>query len=226
MPQELFDQDTTFVTARTPLKSAPVGSLFITHGPMAGKEIPLSGETFFIGRSRNNNLVLSDKSVSRKHAVINFLEGEYIVSDLKSLKGIYVNGKKIDEASLKPGDIVNIGENRMQFRLFSPSGAWIVPGNRRWAWVLIVVLLLSLIAGGSYWYYQKNFEDRLPEEVITKIELHYNLGVELFNKKHDTKGAAEEWRKVLELDPDKKSPYAQRAEILIKGTDVIEEETD
>ena len=66
--------------------------LEVLNGPEVGQKTPISQETFFIGRDPNNHLVLSDRTVSRKHAVINQLDGKFIVSDLKSLKGLLVNG--------------------------------------------------------------------------------------------------------------------------------------
>lgn len=67
--------------------------LEILNGPEAGAKTKIQTETFFIGRDPNNHLALSDRTVSRKHAVINHLEGKYVISDLKSLKGVLINGE-------------------------------------------------------------------------------------------------------------------------------------
>ncbi len=66
-------------------------------GRKAGKEVPIKREAFFIGRGPNNNLILEDRSVSRKHAVLNYMDGRFILSDLKSTKGVIVNGQKAGE---------------------------------------------------------------------------------------------------------------------------------
>lgn len=220
MGTEFSERDTSLVTAKTPLETFPVASLFITHGQMAGMEIPLSRETFFIGRSQNNNLVLGDKSVSRKHAVINALEGEYVISDLASLKGTYVNGKKIKEVTLRPGDVVNIGESRMQFRLITPSGSWIAPGRRHGLWYFLVVLIVGAVIGGGAWFYvQKYTTGHIPDDVMLQITTHYKNGLDFYNKDHNVPAAREEWEKVLKLDPDGKTQFAIKAAKLLKGTE-------
>lgn len=222
MPKEISDQSTSLITARTPLENYPVASLFITHGELAGREIPLTRDTFFIGRSRTNNLVFNDKSVSRKHAVINSLEGEFIISDIDSLKGIFVNGKKIKETSLHPGDVINIGENRMQFRMLSPSGTWAMPGGLRWVKYLIITLILGVLIGGGVWFGTQKYyyKSELPKETMAQLQEHYNRGIELFNKEHNVEGAREEWKKILELDPEKKTDYAIKAATLLKSSEV------
>lgn len=220
MPKEITEQDTSLITAKTPLEAFPVGSLFFTHGQRAGQEIPLARDTFFIGRGENNNLVLMDQSVSRKHAVINMLDGEYVISDLNSLKGTYVNGKKIGEVTLRPGDVINIGENRMQFRMVTPSGRWIAPGRRSGFWYFLMVLILGVIVGGGAWFLvQEYYPKRMPEEIMTQIEVHYDKGIEFFNKEHDVEAAREEWKKILDLDPEKKTDFAIKASKLLKNTE-------
>lgn len=220
MPQEISEQETSLITAKTPLNTFPVGSLFFTHGSRAGQEVPLARDTFFIGRSKNNNLVLNDKSVSRKHAVINMLEGEYVISDLNSLKGTYVNGKKIEEVVLKPGDVINIGENRMQFRLITPSGSWIAPGRSMRVWYFIIGFVIAVMIGVGAWFLsEKYYVKKLPDNVMTKIEMHYDKGIEYFNKDHDVERAREEWKKILELDPKMQTDFAVKALKLLNNTE-------
>lgn len=220
MGKDISDQSTSLITAKTPLESCPVASLFVTHGELFGREIPLSRETIFIGRSKNNNLVFTDKSVSRKHAVINMIDGEYVISDLDSLKGVYINGKKIKESTLRPGDVVNIGENRMQFRLITPTGAWVVPHRRKWLWVFVLILILGLSVGVLSWYnVGKVSKEKLPDEISAQIEMHYKNGVQLFNRDHNLKAARKEWEQILELDPEGKSPYSSKAAKLLRATE-------
>ena len=219
MAKNNIDQDTSLVTARTPLEAYPVGSLFFTHGERFGQEIPLARDTFFVGRSKNNNLYFDDKSVSRKHAVINMLDGKYIISDLNSLKGTYVNGKKIEEVTLNQGDVINIGENRMQFRLITPSGRWISPGRNSFLKYLLIFFFLVILGGGGYWFYNTYTSKKLPAEVMSQIVSHYDKGVELYNKEHDLTGARGEWQKILELDPELKTQFGARAQKLLKNTE-------
>lgn len=67
-----------------------------------------------IGRSPSNDLALKAPKVSRQHAAINKYKDQYILIDLKSSNGVFVNGRKIDEHALEAGDEVSIGGYRMK----------------------------------------------------------------------------------------------------------------
>jgi len=69
-----------------------------------------------IGRSPSNDLVLNAPKVSRQHAAINKYKDKYILIDLKSSNGVYVNGKKIEEHPLEDGDEVSIAGYRFLFK--------------------------------------------------------------------------------------------------------------
>lgn len=70
-----------------------------------------------VGRKRENDLVLTDLSVSRNHAQLSFQEEQLIIEDLNSANGVYVNNRKIDDpCPLYPGDEIIIGENRLFLR--------------------------------------------------------------------------------------------------------------
>ena len=74
-------------------------------------------EAFFIGRSSENDLVLSSSDVSRKHAVVkwNSEESAYVVYDLESANGIYVNAQPYKCRALDDKDIILIGEHHISY---------------------------------------------------------------------------------------------------------------
>ncbi|MCZ6665657.1 MAG: FHA domain-containing protein [Gammaproteobacteria bacterium] len=77
-----------------------------------------------IGRGRNNDLVLSDHSVSRLHAEIRQNEeGALTLNDLDSLNGVFVNDNRVDSIQLREGDAVDIGDVRLNFTLHDESYA-------------------------------------------------------------------------------------------------------
>ena len=77
-----------------------------------------------IGRSRNNNLALSDHSVSRIHAEIRSNdEGALSLNDLESLNGVFVNDSRIESIQLREGDAVDIGDVRLNFTLHDENYA-------------------------------------------------------------------------------------------------------
>ncbi len=76
----------------------------------------LPGREITIGRVEQNELVLNDFSVSRKHARL-FLEGEtWVIEDLGSHNGTLVNQKIIQKTELKDGDHIKIGNNHLVFK--------------------------------------------------------------------------------------------------------------
>ncbi len=64
---------------------------------------------FTIGRSSNNDLVLSQMSISRAHAEVLIQDGEYLLKDLGSKHGTYLNGSRVEQAKLNNGDRINLG---------------------------------------------------------------------------------------------------------------------
>lgn len=74
------------------------------------KQLQLGSEsTITIGRSSENAVVLSDRTVSRRHCVIEILSDAVRLRDLESRYGTKVNGETIDEAELHDGDRVRVG---------------------------------------------------------------------------------------------------------------------
>ncbi|GHC86176.1 FHA domain-containing protein [Streptomyces flavofungini] len=71
---------------------------------------PLPTRTVRIGRAADNDLVIDDLVVSRRHAELRFLaDGRYEIVDLGSHNGTYLNGQSVARAQVMPGDIVGVG---------------------------------------------------------------------------------------------------------------------
>ncbi len=81
---------------------------------------PVSGETFRIGRHADNELMVADASISRFHAEIKHeLNSRYVIRDLESLNGVYVNGRKARTAILSNGDLIELGDVTVKFTVFA-----------------------------------------------------------------------------------------------------------
>ncbi len=76
--------------------------------------LPLAADELRIGRGIENEVVLADFSVSRRHAVIRRESGSWFVQDLMSTNGIQVNGVTSKRAMLKPGDRLKVGIFELQ----------------------------------------------------------------------------------------------------------------
>jgi len=72
--------------------------------------------TWRIGRSRDNELMLDDNSISRRHAEIQRgMDGTFVLIDKDSLNGVFVNGEKVGRRELKEGDVLEIGDIYLRF---------------------------------------------------------------------------------------------------------------
>ena len=83
--------------------------LFAQAGPLAGNRWNLSGN-LLIGREVGCDILIDDRQVSRKHAAIELAnDGGYLLTDLNSKNGTFINGQKIDTpVSLNDGDVIKI----------------------------------------------------------------------------------------------------------------------
>jgi len=70
---------------------------------------------YVIGRSNANDLVIIDKEVSRRHALLDCIGGIYVVEDLNSKNGILVNRKRRSRALLRSGDVITFGQVDVAF---------------------------------------------------------------------------------------------------------------
>ncbi len=76
---------------------------------------PLELPVINIGRKSTNHLVIDDLRVSRNHAQIRALENGFMIFDTGSSGGTYVNGERITQRQLKPGDVISIGGIKLIF---------------------------------------------------------------------------------------------------------------
>lgn len=95
----------------------PSGKLVVVKGNDRGEETPLEIEKMTIGRALDNDLVLADVSVSRRHVLIGYEEGTYYVEDLSSGNGTLVNGQEIEREDLRHGDLIEIGTTVLRLQL-------------------------------------------------------------------------------------------------------------
>lgn len=75
----------------------------------------LDKEETIIGRIQENDIVIDNLAVSRRHAKIYVKDGKAVIKDLGSANGTFVNGLQVDEVELKSGDIILIGKHMLKF---------------------------------------------------------------------------------------------------------------
>lgn len=89
--------------------------LIRTGGGREGEIIGLESDVLTIGRSPHSDLFLDDVTVSRHHARVLHDPSGFLVEDLNSLNGTYVNRKRIERHQLLDGDELQIGKFKLAF---------------------------------------------------------------------------------------------------------------
>lgn len=153
----------------TPLgdRSGALAAFGIQAGPQAGKEVPIRLPVARIGRAAGNDVVIPDDSVSASHAVLEFDEGAWRLTDLESTNGTYVEGVRLAPQVPTPlayGASVRFGGVPLHFRAVDaadPAAAraqYVAPeraptireaggGGRRFPlWLALLILVLLAVA--------------------------------------------------------------------------------
>jgi len=87
------------------------------QGEPAGKPVELSGTRFVAGRGEGCDLILRAGRVSRRHLLIVLVEGRWMIQDLDSSNGTYLNGRRINYAELRLGDSFRLGGKGPRFEV-------------------------------------------------------------------------------------------------------------
>ncbi|KUM32347.1 FHA domain-containing protein [Glutamicibacter mishrai] len=105
------------------VRALPSGSaLLIAHsGPNKGARFLLDTDESIAGRHPNADIFLDDVTVSRRHAKFTRNGESFLLSDIGSLNGTYINGDRIDEIQLNSGVQVQIGKFRLNFYQSVPN---------------------------------------------------------------------------------------------------------
>ena len=85
--------------------------LIMRTGPTPGAAFILEGDQMTIGRDSTNEITINDAEISRRHARLTFQGGKYVLEDLGSTNGTFVNGQRLaGPRVLKAGEVVSFGE--------------------------------------------------------------------------------------------------------------------
>lgn len=104
------------IEAAPPRPSGPIASFLVKGGALKGQRLPVRTPVVNIGRADYNDLVLPDPSVSTAHAKLQRREGVWVLVDLDSTNGTFVDGERIKgESHLAPGATVRFGDLQSVF---------------------------------------------------------------------------------------------------------------
>ncbi|HMC69079.1 MAG TPA: FHA domain-containing protein, partial [Mycobacteriales bacterium] len=90
--------------------------LIFIHGPLAGKRIDLADDEHTVGRGDKNDIIVNDPLASRVHAIFMRRGGVFLLEDLGSHNGTYVNGRRISSQMLTEHDLVSIGHSTFRLK--------------------------------------------------------------------------------------------------------------
>jgi diguanylate cyclase (GGDEF)-like protein len=175
------DDDVT-TTSVTPVGVPPLrggatagdACLVVIYGPDLGRRIPLERTTFSIGRSSRSDLILEQDSVSRNHARIARTHGAWVLSDLGSTNGTYVNDVAVTERDLRDGDRIKIGRTILKFM----TGANVEAAYHEEIYRLMTVDGLTQIFNKRY------FHEAIEREVNRAVRYKRKLSLMLFDLDH------------------------------------------
>lgn len=140
----------------------------ILDGDRAGEVVPLPERALRIGRKPGNDIVIADEKTSGAHAEIAPDAGRFVLKDLESTNGTLMDGRRVTEVVLSPGDTFVVGRVRLCFRgdqdaaradasalLMAPLGQGRVRPKGSRSMLLMLLLLLAVLAAGGYLWWQQ-----------------------------------------------------------------------
>ena len=104
------------------VRKVPTITLIERSGMVENKEISFEMAEVSIGRDQGNSIYIDEETVSTRHALLNYRNGQWWIEDLLSTNGTYLNDEKVDTPTiLISGDEVHIGNHFYEIRLMEPK---------------------------------------------------------------------------------------------------------
>jgi len=93
-----------------------MASLIVVSGPNEGDYYPLGKRTIVVGRDEACPVQITDDRVSRKHLQIRSNDDAYVLWDMNSANGTWINGRKVEaEIELADNDEIEVGGSKLVF---------------------------------------------------------------------------------------------------------------
>jgi PAS domain S-box-containing protein len=103
------------------------GELVVISGRYKGHRIPLNKDVLKIGRDRACEIALDDEAASRIHSEIERQKDGFMLRDLRSTNGTFLNGARVTESRLQNGDRVGVGDTVMLMQLEEDTSSKTLP---------------------------------------------------------------------------------------------------
>ncbi len=165
------------------------------------REFILNRNSTRIGREKDNDIVLDDRTVSKYHARVSSKKDTDILHDLNSTNGTKVNDEYINKHVLEEGDLVEIGN--LKFNFSRPPG---LPGSGRTV-NPVIAAVVSLAVVTAVWFVTSPPTDKEKNtQNVPEWGVLYRSGMQDYvNRNKDIthlKNAIRKWKSALELEPE------------------------
>ena len=100
-----------------------MAKLVVLSAGMTGRTHELKVDKTTIGRVEDNTFEIAEASVSSHHCEVLLRGSDVLVRDLNSTNGTFINGQKISESVLKPGQVLRLGQVEMRLETDTPAAA-------------------------------------------------------------------------------------------------------
>src|SRR5438067_12280778 len=107
-----------------------MAKLVLLSAGMTGRTHELKVDKTTIGRVEDNTFQIAEPSVSSHHCEVLLRGGDIVVHDLNSTNGTFINGEKVSESVLKPGQVLRLGQIEMRLETEAPAGAAAAPPKK------------------------------------------------------------------------------------------------
>ena len=179
MPKDDRDHRETIVTTASAIPKAVhadpgTACLVVIYGSELGKRIPLGQRAIECGRSIQTDVPLDDEAVSRRHARVAWTGSSYLVRDLGSTNGTYVNDVTVQEKTLRDGDQIKIGHTIFKF---------IYGGNIELSYHEEIYRLMTF-DGLTQVHNKRAFQEALEREVSRSRRYQRPLSLAVFDIDH------------------------------------------
>ncbi len=254
--EEMASEKTAIIDLSSLTGSGASARLVIIDGKDEGKSLDITRDEVFVGRSLDNDFVVSDISVSRKHfKVVKNGEG-YSVQDLGSGNGIRLNGKKVTEEPLFHGDVISAGARNIKIEYtndnlrerFSRKSETVLPkenivvqksGSSKIAWVAIFLVLV--LGAGMFYVFMTEIKpqkslaqkgvtvediDKIDELIDSKKLLDAEKGVYGLLQQMPDNKYLIERKARIDKEKSNQKDFEEGKKLLISSADLKGEEVD
>lgn len=173
-PRDTLETIASSLPSAVRLSEPGLAYLVVIYGAELGRRIPLGAADVECGRVMQTDIPLDDDAVSRKHARFAWTGNSYIVNDLKSTNGTFVNDVNVRERTLVDGDQIKIGRTIFKF---------IFGGNVELAYHEAIYNLMT-IDGLTETHNKRSFETTLEREVARGVRYKRPLALVMFDIDH------------------------------------------